>query len=136
MVFPFGPQIENQLIEMRKDEDMGGDFVNPIDGIDLLIVRTGTGATDTEYKVLAGNKGKQCPLHEEATVIDDWFDTQPDLEQFCSVKTADQIHDMLNGGSGKDDEDEDERPARQRKPAARGAGRTIDDEMKDDEDDD
>jgi hypothetical protein len=137
MVFPFGPQVENQLIEMRRDEDMGGDFVDPIDGIDILIVREGTGPNDTKYKCLAGNKGKPLPLHEEANVIDEWFDSQPDLEQFCKAKSAEDIIEMLGGTGGRsrddDEDDEDERP-QHRRPATRGAGRTIDDELDSDDD--
>jgi len=121
-ILGFGSMIEDQLTELRNDEDFGGDFVNPVNGLDVIIKRTGSGPTDTEYKVYAAEKGKQLPLHEDVTVMNEIIEGQHDLAKYTKVPTADEIDEMLEGG--KPARDDDERPSKSsRKPA-----RSIDDD--------
>lgn len=129
-LFEFGSMIEDQLIEIRKDEDLGGDFVDPVGGVDIAIVRKGKG-TDTEYKVVAANKGRTLPLSDDAHQMNDWIKTQINLESHVKVLSVDEIQAKLRGeeeGGGRRsrDEDEDERPTR-------SSRRNLDDEMDDEE---
>jgi hypothetical protein len=105
-VFEFGVMIEDQLIALREDEDEGGNFVDPVKGFDLKIIRKGTGQNDTEYKVLAANKGKVLPLHEDVAKMNEWIEGQSDLLKFAKVPTADEIDAKLSG----EDKDDDARP--------------------------
>ena len=125
-VFGFGTMIEDQLIELRKDEDIGGNFVDPVNGFDLAIIRTGTGENDTEYKVMPANKGRACKLSEDAVLFNQWIASQPNLDKWCKVLPADDIEKLLRGEkierSGSD------------KPAAK-TGRSVADQMSRDDDD-
>lgn len=118
LVLPFGFSIEKQLIDLRADEDLGGNFVHPTQGFDIIIVREGEGM-QTRYKVLPADKGKSSPLCDESKQMNEWIAGQNDLEQFVKVYSDDDIEAILNGekpaawgGGGKkrsrDDEDEDE----------------------------
>lgn len=148
-ILAFGRTIEQQLIEIRKDEDEGGDFVNPIDGIDITIIRKGTGALDTRYTV---RPGKRQPLDEDAAAMNELIATQPNLEKWCRVPSDEEIDAILKGEDPRearrnaerdrdeDDDDDDDAPPPRRaaasKPATKQpARRRVEDDMDDVDDD-
>lgn len=128
-VLRFGKMIEDQLIEIRQDEDDGGNFAHPTQGFDLKISRKGEGQNDTEYKVTASGQ-RPSPLADDASQMQDWIDGQPDLSRFLRVLSDEQIDRKLRGEDGGRDDDEDS--SRRRLPpqqAARRPSRSIDDEV-------
>ena len=111
-VLRFGTMIEDQLIEIRQDEDDGGNFAHPTQGFDLKISRKGEGQNDTEYKVVATG-ARPSPLSEDASEMREWIENQPDLSRFLLVLSDDAIERKMRGESGGDDEDGGgSRPAR------------------------
>jgi hypothetical protein len=111
-VLRFGKMIEDQLIEIRQDEDDGGNFSHPTAGFDLKISRKGEGQNDTEYKVVASG-ARPSPLAADAAQMQEWIDNQPDLSRFLRVMSDEQIERKLNGeeGGGSDDDAPRRRPA-------------------------
>lgn len=92
----FGKSVHSQLVEIRSDAKNGGDFTNPDDdGFDVIITRTGTGRTDTKYKVIAARKS--TPLHADETQAIDWIESQPDLLALTRVPSEYEIRNMLSG---------------------------------------
>lgn len=122
-VLQFGIGIQRDLIAIRKDEDIGGDYTDPEKGFDILIERTGTGKDDTKYKVFPTKTQK--PLGNP-----DWIAAQHDLEKFARVRGPEEIEKML-AGVGDSSEDEGSTKASRPKPK-----RTADDDVTDTEDDD
>lgn len=148
-VYAFGRMVEQQLIEIRKDEDEGGDFVNPVDGIDITIIRKGTGATDTRYTVRPGKRGS---LLEDAKEMSELIATQPNLEKWCKAPSDEEIDAILKGEDPRearrnarekeddedddDDDDDDAPPARRPAPAGKAKPkRRVEDDMDDVDDD-
>lgn len=123
-VIVFGPQIEEQLIELRKDPDEGGNFVNPINGFDIVIRKKGE-LLNTEYKVMPANKGRTCPLHEDTVMMNQWIENQHALERFGAVLTADQIEAKLRGEEVDDEDEGDSRRSKKRKKPKK----TLDEEL-------
>lgn len=124
VTLPIGVSIENQLVEMRKDEDLGGNFIHPVQGFDIIIVKSGSGL-ETRYAVHPADKGRSSELCEDAKQMNEWIAGQPDLEKFVKVYSDSDIERLLNG----------------EKPEAWGPGggkkgKSVADEIDDDETDD
>lgn len=127
-VFAFGVMVEKQLIELLSDEDVGGNFLHPVKGYDVGVLRTGVGMNDTEYKVYPANKGKVLTLHDDVVIVNEWLTNQHNLERFVKVYSDNDIQKLLRGEKpGGDERDEEAPPARR-----------IDDEIEEkfDEDED
>lgn len=135
-VLPFGTMIEDQLIEIRRDEEDGGNFSHPIKGFDLKISRKGEGQNDTEYKV--SKTGDVKPLHEEAAQMNEWIGNQPSLDRFLRVLPLNKIEALLRGEDiNEDDDEEDARPRKQTKKPSKSMDEEIEDGITvDDEDED
>lgn len=136
-ILAFGKMIEDQLLDIRKDEDDGGNFAHPISGFDLKLMRKGEKQNDTEYKV--SKTGEVKPLSEDAAQMKDWIENQPSASRYLRVLSARQIEAKLNGEEIDEDEDEEAPPRRPAKPATSGkpSGKkpkaSIDEEIEDGE---
>lgn len=103
----FGKTIHDALIEIREDEDAGGDFTHPLEGFDIIVLRKGTGKNDTKYKVMGARRASA--LHDDTTTMNEWITTQPDLGHLTRALTPDEIKQRIRdaasgssgGGSGK-----------------------------------
>lgn len=127
-ILRFGKMIEDQLIEIRKDEDDGGNFAHPVEGFDLKISRKGEGEFDTEYKVT--KTGDVKPLSNDAAEMKDWIENQPQRERFLRVLSDEDIEAKLageGGGRGRGDRERGEKPAQ----SSRKPKRTVDEEIED-----
>lgn len=102
LVYAFGKTVHEQLVDIRQDD---GDFTNPYQGFDIKIRRSGTGKTDTKYKVTASRKA--TPLSEDEQEALAWFENQHDLTKFAKVMTQEEIRAALRG-EDPDDVDDDE----------------------------
>jgi hypothetical protein len=114
-VLGFGPQIEEQLIELRRED--GVDFIDPLKGCDIAILRKGTSQSDTRYKVKAG---EVRPLHSSPEQINEWIQAQIDLEKYARVYSDEDIGKILRGErpSGEEGRDEYDTPVRPSRTAA------------------
>lgn len=127
-VLRFGKMIEDQLIEIRQDEDDGGNFAHPTQGFDLKISRKGEGQNDTEYKVVVSG-ARPSPLAADNAQMQDWIDNQPDLSRFLRVLSDEQIERKLNGE--EDGSDNSPRRPRALESSGKTKTHTIDTEVDD-----
>jgi hypothetical protein len=117
VIYRFGQKVWKQLKTIRQDPEFG-DFTDPTEGFDVIVTRTGTSKTDTEYTVMPG---KQRPLNKDETIAGKWIGEQPPQRKVRFYK-ADEIKAMMQGD---DDEDEDDDKPRG-KPKGKTAGDAID----------
>lgn len=94
-VLNFGKSIQDQINKIRKDPDGGGDFADPINGFDLIIERTGTGPTDTEYTVLPARAVSR--LTKDTETANAWISNSADLEHYGNLMTLEQMREILLG---------------------------------------
>lgn len=126
-VLGFGKKIHEQLLNLRTDEDAGGDYTHPVDGFDVVITREGTGKTDTKYHVAPARKQSMlAPTEEE---IDALLEAQPDLERFARVPTPEELQKLLNGGES---EDSGARTVEVSRQPPKRAARSAQDDVEDD----
>ncbi len=118
MVVGFGQTVEEALVEMRKDEEDGGNFLHPVDGFDIKIARKGTTQLDTEYEVI---KSTECPLSEDVAQVNEWIKGQHNLERFCKTYSNKDIEKILKGEKPGDDDDDDDED----KPAPKKVKSTV-----------
>ncbi len=104
-----GRGIENDMIELRRVEDV--DFVDPMNGVDILIFKTGEGRDGTRYKVKEAKTS--TPLHASRAVMKDWIESAPDLDSYVDLEDDDAIAAKLRGE--KPDRDSDDRSSRRGK---------------------
>lgn len=131
--FRFGKTIEDQLIEIRQDEDDGGNFSHPTNGFDIKFSRKGEGMNDTEYKLTVTGPNPK-PLSDDPEQMREWIEEQPDLSRFLRVLSDEAIGRKLRGEDG--DDDDDDTPKRRRgRDEERGRGRSSSRRSSRDEDD-
>ena len=123
-ILPIGKMIYEQLLTIRKDEDAGGNYSDPLNGFDIIIERKGTGKNDTEYAVHGSRK--QSPLHPDSSQAEEWIATQADLARFARSRSYEELLASIRkeggmvGGSAQQ-----AAPAR---PATRTAQADLDDD--------
>jgi hypothetical protein len=88
-ILGFGKTVHEQLLLIRKNPDIGGDFTHPETGFDLDIYRKGMGMTDTKYNVQVG---RSQPLGNM-----EWLKMIPDLTSLTYVQDWQEIVAMVKG---------------------------------------
>jgi hypothetical protein len=121
---PFGKTVYEELLALRNNVDVGGDFTNPgPDGFDVIVEKSGEGLK-TEYKV--------HPARENSELgCDEWLDELHDLAVEAAPLPYAEIMKRLGAG-----DDDDAPPARQRASGRDGSaggrgggrGRTVEDD--------
>ena len=86
-ILAFGKTVLDALVDLRTDEDVGGDFTDPDSGFDIIIKKKGSGLK-TEYTVAAGPKG---PLSEDPDEAEAWLDSMPNLTHQLRVLSDEEI---------------------------------------------
>ncbi len=98
-VFGIGKTVVDAMIKIRKDEDIGGNFTDPLNGFDLIIERVGTHKNDTEYSTFPSKAVTPlCPPDQ----LDDLLSSAPDLSRYIRVKSAEEIKSSLSGETNDD----------------------------------
>ena len=135
-VLAFGAQILRQLLEIVCDPDEFGDVLDPVDGSDIIIKRTGSGL-DTEYTVTPRRQSSPIipdkPKASKKLVGTSTEDTKlQDLTTMSEVDMDDEkILKLWEGRDDEDEEDEEEEaPKKSKKPSKK-----VKDEEEEDEDD-
>jgi len=95
-VWGFGKQIYDQLRDIREDIEEPIDFTHPIDGFDIMLKRTGSGARDTEYDVKLDRRESQlAPTNDE---MNELILEQHDLEKkYATLPSDDELYAALDG---------------------------------------
>jgi len=88
IIFGFGKLIHEALLALRTNEDVGGDFTHPHEGLDIVIERTGTGKIDTKYRVYPVRRS--TPLGNM-----EWISMQADLTLLAYVPTMAEIMESI-----------------------------------------
>lgn len=97
-IMPFGVMIYKKLYTLLTDPDVGfGDFTNVNSGCDLIIVRTGSGETDTKYDVIAHKSGATPLCRDNATALS-WLSMMSDLTNKQRTMSYDDIVDTIKNG--------------------------------------
>jgi hypothetical protein len=92
-ILGFGKTIDEQLVALRRDEDAGGDYTDPVNGFDIIISRQGSTKNDTKYDVRPSRQS--TPLATTQEQMQDWIDTQHSLEALNKVPTAEELAAMF-----------------------------------------
>jgi hypothetical protein len=122
-LWEFGKLIYEQLLGIASDEDYG-DYTDITDGRDFTI--------EAVEEVIMGRKGIKCnlrvkpkttPISEDATVVGNSLNEQPDIFSINKRYTFDELKDLLDKWLNPDDEETTETPI---------ASKTEDEEEEDD----
>lgn len=129
-ILAFGKTIYERLMTLRKDEDAGGNYTDPVNGFDIIITRKGTGM-DTSYEVDAHRKLTQ--LSANAMQAAEWIENQHDLEGRAAVRSYEELIKSLRGESAGGERGGSGLKGNYTPPAGKGAAkaRTADDDMAD-----
>lgn len=107
----FGKTVHEQLTTLRTDPAAGGNYIDPFEGSDVIITRTGTGKNDTKYQVALARKTTTLEKHGNEKIMQDWIDNQADLNKFAKLPSTAEVRALLAGEEppgDAEDEDEDE----------------------------
>jgi hypothetical protein len=95
-VWKFGTMIHKKLIEIRDpDEGLGLNFTHPVNGYDLIIIRTGE-KKNTRYSVAVDPKGPS-PLLPDNAEMTELLQQMHNLESLAAVPSDHDIQEMLAG---------------------------------------
>jgi hypothetical protein len=124
-VAAFGKTIHEQLSALRNDKLAGADYLDPENGFDVIIERTGSGKNDTEYDVRLARKSTPLQSAGDLEVMQEWIDNQHDLAAFARLPSPAEIRALLTGEDPAEEEDEeaDASPPRHQAVRAAPAGR-------------
>jgi len=102
-----GIGVYKDLIKIIIDPEYG-DITDPEQGLDIIITKSGSGQFNTEYDVKSVRK-------ESAIEFAEWEENLNDLSVFTKHKTYNEIADIMDGGTGEEqqatEEDIDEATA-------------------------
>jgi hypothetical protein len=138
MIWAFGKRVYDALKAIRTDDENGGNFLDPVKGFNISVLRAGQGKDDTVYTLTPGR--------EQTQILNmDWIEIQGDLRKLIRIPTVDQQKRLFEGEDPRDvwgdkggGGDEDEHP-RQKKAGKSDVidvdpdTRTAEDDLFDDE---
>lgn len=93
-VLGFPKTIHEKLTMIRQNPDVGGNFLDPVEGFDICIERVGTTKNDTEYTVIPSRN--TSPLGPSVEVMNEWIEAQFDLTPHVRLLTPAQISEMIS----------------------------------------
>lgn len=92
-----GKTVHEALLELRDpSKGLGINFVHPTRGVDIFVLRKGTGQNDTEYKALPDPQGAS-PIADSNEEIEEKLAQMHDLDAECDPPTDEDIQKLLNG---------------------------------------
>lgn len=116
-VLACGKTIHEQLLSLRNDDVSGANYSHPLEGFDIVIERTGTSKNDTKYAVRMAQRPSPLDKGGDETKMQEWIDTQPDLNAYAKLPSAEEVTAMLTEG---EEEEEDAAPPQRGGGAAAG----------------
>ena len=103
-LWAFGKQVYQTLLNYMLDEDYG-DITDPLEGRDVRVTCTkapGQMWTTTDVRP----RGKGSPLHEDSSKAKNWMDNIPDVNDIYSLKSYEELENIINAWLNGDDEEE------------------------------
>jgi hypothetical protein len=96
----FGKTIFDQLKAIRKNPRLGGDFTDPTEkGFDVVIIREGTGRTDTKYTVVPARESSV--LWPDVAMMQDLIELQPNLDSLVEPIVPAQLEAIFMSAAGR-----------------------------------
>lgn len=109
MIWAFGKRVYDALKAIRTDDENGGNFLDPVKGFNISVLRAGQGKDDTVYTLTPGR--------EQSQILNmDWIEIQRDLRKLIRIPTVDQQKRLFDGDDPRDvwgdkgDADSEEKP--------------------------
>jgi len=93
-----GRMIFKQIKALAMDPQYGDLLIDPDDGLDLTVTRTGTGRNDTEYVVTSDRE--TSPLSSDDALIDEWLDMAMDLSPVELTDDPSEDHALTHDEDG------------------------------------
>ena len=104
-IWAFGKTVYQSLLNIMLDEDYG-DITDPTSGRDVKVICTKTPGRQwatTEVRP----RGKSSKLSETTSQAKDWLKNIPDLDEIYSLKTYEELENIVTAWLNGSDEDED-----------------------------
>tara|TARA_A100001035_G_scaffold66280_1_gene50603 strand:- start:285 stop:1082 length:798 start_codon:yes stop_codon:yes gene_type:complete len=104
-IWSFGKTVYQSLLNIMLDEDYG-DITDPEDGRDVKVVCTkapGRQWATTEVRP----RGKQSPLSEDASRVDSYTSSMPNLDDMYACKSYEELEKIVNDWLNDDDSGDD-----------------------------
>ena len=92
--------VYERLLFLLTDEDVGGDYVHPVTGYDLLVIRTGL-ELDTTYSCAVDQRRGACPIHADTQQALGWLKGMKDLKRLTNLLPPDEIEAKMRGEFGE-----------------------------------
>ncbi|MNJ59091.1 hypothetical protein D3C77_547570 [compost metagenome] len=137
-VLATGIGLYKDILGLIVDPEYGEVMLDPKEGLDIIVTKTGTGQFGTKYEVKAARK-------ESSVGLEEWEDALNDLDALVVPKTAKEMEDLMEGNesgnsSDVDDDDEEEEekttPTKKNKASTKTNARKPEPEDEEDEDED
>ena len=104
-IWSFGKTVYQSLLNIMLDEDYG-DITDPEDGRDVKVVCTkapGRQWATTEVRP----RGKQSPLSEDASKVDSYTSSMPNLDDMYTCKSYEELEKIVNDWLNDDESSDD-----------------------------
>ena len=101
--------VYERFLFLLTDPDLGANYAHPVDGYELLVIRTGL-KLDTTYSVSIDERNGKCPLHTDTEQALHWLKTMKDLKKLTNLLPVDEIEAKMRG---EQSERTDDRPTAQ-----------------------
>ena len=109
-LWAFGKQLYQTFLNFMLDEDYG-DITDPMEGRDIRVVCTKTPGrmwATTEVRP----RGKDTPLSENQGQVKKWLDNIPDVNDLYTLKSYEELENIVNAWLNGDDEEESKESSR------------------------
>ena len=88
--------VYTRLLFLLTDPDVGGNYVHPLEGFDLLVIRTGQ-KLDTNYSVSLDERRGRVPLSEDRETAMGWLSSMKDLKRLTALLPVDEMEARMRG---------------------------------------
>jgi len=90
-LFETGPTIHNDLIRLRRDKEIGGDFTHPVKGYDLVIHKENKTKDPRNVKYTCSLGRNSTPLAKTKEQMIEWLTNRIDLTEKLQIPTEEEI---------------------------------------------
>ena len=129
--------LHDELMQYLEDEEEPIDFLHPLEGYDIIIVRKGTGRESTKYNMRLA--ARPSPIAEEIEDINMLISSQHDLEKKKEIKGSKELARLMSGekpgGSRQLSSGRRGKPRHQRSDDDESKPPVVDGELEEEDDD-
>ena len=88
--------VYERLLFLLTDSDLGRNYVHPVEGFDLIVIRTGKGL-DTTYSCSIDERRGALPLSEDRETAIGWLSRMKDLKRLTGLLPVDELEARMRG---------------------------------------